>query len=71
MHLYLNWFKAHTSIHPLLHHPALCSLNKGYCFCCCNISFSCDADILRGCSSREKSISKHIFAELLWELLLA
>lgn len=50
--------------------PLLCSFNKGYYFCCCNISFSCDADALQGCTFIEKSISKHFFAEPLWALLL-
>lgn len=41
--------------------PLLCSFNKGYYFCCCNISISCDADALQGCTFIEKSISKHFF----------
>lgn len=49
----------------------LCFFNKGYYLCCCNISFSCDADFLQGCSFIEKSISKHIFAEPQGALLLA
>lgn len=70
MHLYISWFKAHKSIYVGLRHPTLCSFNKGYYLCCCNISFSCDSDVLQGCTFREKSISKHIFAEPPWALLL-
>lgn len=70
MHVYLNWFEAHKSIYVGLHHPVLCSFNKGYYLCGCNISFSRDAGVLQGCTFIEKSISKHIFAEPLRALLL-
>lgn len=65
-----GWFGSQKSICLRLHHPVLCSLNKEYYLCCCNISFSCVADILQGCTFLEKSISKHISAEPLWALLL-
>lgn len=43
--------------------PLFCFFNKWYYLCCCNISFSCDADVRQqGCTFREKSISKHIFS---------
>lgn len=70
MHSYLNWFEAYMSV--LFFCIILCFVLsiKGYYLCSCNISFCSDADILQSCSSIEKSISKHIFAEPQGALLL-
>lgn len=59
MRLYLNRFVAYNSICVGLQHLSLCSFNKGYYFWCCNISFSCDADVLQGCTYREINLSAH------------